>query len=543
MSHLQVKFDWHKLRDRKVGDASTNISTASCGTTSSSKSRQNIRIKDPETHQRYLKNDAKRNRLNYCQTRARLTPEQLKERRRQWAKAKKHQRQKPEKLSHKKQPGDKKIKDMDEIEKKQYMAQKKRESRAKMTSQKKSSVQNRESKRQKLSRQDGMELTNTSLEVPTCMDISPPLKSPPSRSTIQRRTAKAKRHLPKSPRAFASVLAGLVEKASPLKKKELENRGIKRKLEDSFVISSLKKSFSELKVNMTEQKRQHYNMLVQECQHVSKYGHRSKIASLLGIGGKMRRKPKPSFQRKRRRDAVVETVAIQIQNFWTSEGISHVVPLKKRVKKGHPLHVLDCNYTQAFQQFRKSFPAIQIGYVKFIEMKPFYVRHMKAIERSVCCCMKCENIKLKLKVLNAQVSTLSTDKDLRISTVHDLSKMTLCSYKELVFPGRECVDRSCDSCGTKKLTDWYAPLENHNGDVQITCDEWKIVKVERLIKKKKTSGTSVEDLQGTPTCHHFIFMQAVVGKVAPGYEALLSSLIQKCMATRTIPPVKDEYAR
>ena len=110
--------------------------------------------------------------------------------------------------------------------------------------------------------------------------------------------------------------------------------------------------------------------------------------------------------RKTRKDDMTNSsTASKVQLHWISEDISRVVPLKKKVKHGLPLYVLEVSFMRAYQKFRKSNPSIKICYVTFIKLKPTNVRHLKALERSVCCCNKCENVQLKLKSSSLQVYT------------------------------------------------------------------------------------------------------------------------------------------
>ena len=89
--------------------------------------------------------------------------------------------------------------------------------------------------------------------------------------------------MPKSPRTFATVLTKLIHDASPNKQLELQKRGVKRKLEDTYVVKSLKKTILEMKTNMTEQKRRSYNTIAYACLRTSQYGNCHRTASALGI--------------------------------------------------------------------------------------------------------------------------------------------------------------------------------------------------------------------------------------------------------------------
>ena len=130
-----------------------------------------------------------------------------------------------------------------------------------------------------------------------------------------------------------------------------------------------------LKTGINEEKRRHYNVIASAVLRTGRYGIKGKLSASLGNGHHICRKMTKktgdaALPRKKRQDAIGKATLETVQNHWTSEGISHVIPLKKRVKKGQPFHVLDCTYTEAYRQFKTKHPTIKIGYVSFIKCKP-----------------------------------------------------------------------------------------------------------------------------------------------------------------------------
>ena len=77
-------------------------------------------------------------------------------------------------------------------------------------------------------------------------------------------------------------------------------------------------------------------------------------------------------------------------------------------------------------------------------MKPKNVRNMKAMERIVCCCISCENIKLTYRALSKQILTerLPTDPD-------EIAKWIMCDFGEMAKP--DCTFRMCVNNGLKKV--------------------------------------------------------------------------------------------
>ena len=79
------------------------------------------------------------------------------------------------------------------------------------------------------------------------------------------------------------------------------------------------------------------------------------------------------------------------------------------------------------------YPSVKIGYVKFIQLRPKYVRPMEALECSMCCCVRCENVKLMVTALNI----VSRKFELELYLCPDageISKSTICGTKDKGIP-------------------------------------------------------------------------------------------------------------
>lgn len=399
-ANITVKFNWRtRTRSEKgITDLSSREpgSTAKRPESAAGRSRRKLKENNAEGYTTYLNRDAERKKITYALNSDRMSDLEKENRRKMWTERKKEQRKKNKAKQAESSNNKTSYKAMSKEEKREYMVTKKRESRRQMSSQKTVINRTRETKRRRLAREEE-QMTNMQREEDFNHTPSRPasLKSPPSERTLRRKAAKVKEVLPSTPTTFAMVMSNLVEKASPLKKAELEKRGVKRKLEDTLVMASLDMTIRETRTNMTEEKHQHYNVIAYACQRGSS---KAKLLSSLGIGRKVQKKMKTvtrqtelraALSRKRRRDAISTETARKVKEHWTSETTSRIVPFKKRVKKGQPLYVLECTYIQAYRAFKAANPDVKIGYVSFIQMKPSYVRHLKALERSVCCCIKC----------------------------------------------------------------------------------------------------------------------------------------------------------
>ena len=133
---LRVKFNWKRLL------RSTNVTQK---VSNSAKYRQQMKEADPAKYNTYLEKDAQRKKETYAAATSTVTAAEVEERKRGWTEAKRKQRAKKrkeamdEKATYGPEPP-KRLKDMTPTEKTHYMTLKKRESRQKITRQKKASV-------------------------------------------------------------------------------------------------------------------------------------------------------------------------------------------------------------------------------------------------------------------------------------------------------------------------------------------------------------------------------------------------------------------
>lgn len=216
--------------------------------------------------------------------------------------------------------------------------------------------------------------------------------------------------------------------ATPRKKQQLKEQGINSNPEVEMIATNVKKHVKRLNQSTKSKDRQALYAVLQASTKDPDEPPVTNTTSQKSLRGNVRRHLARSYldrtcRRARRflgvsrrswqkvrqhtaKDIIIETKktrpgiseedALTIRNFWWSPEVSRPLPLKKRVKHGIPTHHLECTYSVAYQRFKAKYPQIKVGYVKFIYFKPKNVRHMKVTERAVCCCIKCENVKMKL---------------------------------------------------------------------------------------------------------------------------------------------------
>ena len=187
------------------------------------------------------------------------------------------------------------------------------------------------------------------------------------------------------------------------------------------------------------------------------------------------------YLNKGRSDEIKSTV----EQFFKSEIVSRQLPLVKRVKKGEPMFLLECTNTRAYKKFHSTYPSVKIGFISFLKCKPPNVRQMKAAERIFCVCVKCENVKLKLDVLNTFLRSHRIESVKRMKDIAELSNLTLCAFDKIAM--KKCVDRKCENCGTEKLIQFYDGVLKTHEKSMVEYDLWKR---EKIIRKTK-SGNKV----------------------------------------------------
>lgn len=180
-----------------------------------------------------------------------------------------------------------------------------------------------------------------------------------------------------------------------------------------------------------------------------------------------------------------------VREFWWSSDISRQLPLRKKVKHGLPTFLLECSYSTAYRRFKKEYPMIKLGYVTFVQLRPKNVRHMKVMERIVCCCIKCQNIKLKVQAINRTAKWLNKPNLQLPLDEPEISSFTMCETENRL-PDPKCIDRKCDLCGPDKVAVHLQPLLDNNSDETTRTDEWRRVQKTKTVRGQEKTFTVTE---------------------------------------------------
>ena len=207
------------------------------------------------------------------------------------------------------------------------------------------------------------------------------------------------------------------------------------------------------------------------------------------------------------------------------------MPNKKDViqmkdEKGKKFHtskyVMSLTQKEAFQRFKMDHPNLKIGQRTFDKLKPRNVQRVKESSRVVCLCTPCQNISLKTdalkKILNSLPRKAENDEEKdRLGKMsknlkrnkQELINMTVCN-NEGEFPRSQCLERDCESCGSKIFRQFYKPLEEEMEDEKVEWDTWKYANVEidgeqrrkmSLIRTSDTIAAFLDDFKSALEDH------------------------------------------
>lgn len=309
-----------------------------------------------------------------------------------------------------------------------------------------------------------------------------------SRMSRKRALDRVKDALPVTPSKRVAVIGSLVR--SPSTRNELQKLGLCTSVEEEETVAISEATLADAATALEATKRKrsddartatHTTIAFVTGERVAKGRLRTKVAEKLKIN---RRRVSQAFQHRRktlrsekvcwllnkrkvRSDAVPEEHKRKAFDFWASPAISRPTGnkkdvLRKRIARktyvSHPKQVLEKTQTEAYIQFKHDYPDIKMGQRTFEKCKPFYVIAPRRQDRNTCCCRAHVEIRMVFaSCMNFRRQTLSTaDNDRReqFPVFEHLSEMvekTLCPTENDLHK-MDCINRSCDVCGTDKFT-------------------------------------------------------------------------------------------
>lgn len=271
-----------------------------------------------------------------------------------------------------------------------------------------------------------------------------------SPSAERKAVSRAKSGMPEDSNKYASVVLGLIRRASPKKKEALKEKGITTRLPTGINLKSaiVKRIVAKLKRNRNKSAKQFTRKFVHLIQPSYKsLNNMSKELSLryqyLHKICKLKEDDCESVW-EARKDKVPDNTIKKVQDFYIKPSTSVALPDVKKVRKGISCFSLEKTLKGTFKDFRKTETKVKKGFSKFCSLRPRNVRTFANTPLRACICEYCANLELKIKVLKRKIPNLG-DK-------YEAVNATLCPMQEgEQFHEKSCIYRECDSCGIRKL--------------------------------------------------------------------------------------------
>ena len=118
------------------------------------------------------------------------------------------------------------------------------------------------------------------------------------------------------------------------------------------------------------------------------------------------------------------------------------------MKKHVPTYMLETSYIQAIEEIQTR---AEGGVCELHKLKSPNVRQMKALERVVCCCIKCENVTHCIRALN------------HFAVQHNHRQLQVPVDTTVICPDTTrneatCLQQTCKNCRVDKPSDHFAEL-------------------------------------------------------------------------------------
>lgn len=160
-----------------------------------------------------------------------------------------------------------------------------------------------------------------------------------------------------------------------------------------------------------------------------------------------------------------------MKNFFLSPENSHPLSEKNKIKNGTTRHVLKDTLRVLHDKY-KAIVEAPVSFATFKRLRPSNVKLSQTESLNQCLCEVCENDRLMLTVLNANIS-----QDKKLKSLYDVSAISLCPT-EYHFHELDCIQRQCSSCGIFKLEEYFTDLDN------IKSVTWHIWENDPVTKRK-----------------------------------------------------------
>ncbi|KAJ8047473.1 hypothetical protein HOLleu_06479 [Holothuria leucospilota] len=328
---------------------------------------------------------------------------------------------------------------------------------------------------------------------PDSSAVTPPTNQPEafdSNSALRKAVSRSLRILPKNSTKFAQVMSSIVKRATPKRKKALQDRIIlsptqKRRL-DFLERNSVRSVIEEIKKKRSKRDLE-LRRLIHLATTVKNKLKKRTAHQEFGLSWnflKLHSSQHLNRSRKKRTDAFSADKIRVVSDFYNRGDVSRDLPCASSSQK---TKVMECTIASAFKMFQEENPAFRISYSLFQKLRPSTTKLMSQTKLLQCLCEYCVNIKFLLDTLNRK-ALMAGQRDLMISDKYVLSDLTVCSDG----PDRkDCIDRNCGNCGPQLMRHNFAVLLGSHGDDEIVWKSWEMETTPKgkRMTLKQTSGS------------------------------------------------------
>ena len=294
--------------------------------------------------------------------------------------------------------------------------------------------------------------------------------SSPISPSVRVLTSTIRKHLPKSPSKYASVIKSLIKTCSPRKKLALENIGIHS--------PNKTKHFKQLEnriINHASNLKRKRNL--KEIQLMKLLKNITQLTAL-----KIVKRSKKIINKIPYKQKTFKVSRGKIGDFYKRGDISRPIPCKKSVKKFKIMYVMETTVLNAWERFVKENPNDCVSYSSFAKLRPQNVKITNSKDLITCMCEYCVNILQKLNSLRRIPPNKKGPNFPKLpSTVYELNELTMCQQKSLL-----CAERQCNGCMNKIDRDLLDKIEKSTVNIHIKWVRYE--KTERLVLKTASAS-------------------------------------------------------
>lgn len=221
----------------------------------------------------------------------------------------------------------------------------------------------------------------------------------PFKTPLGKRQAlcRARRATPRNPLKYAETINGLINTASPRKRKAMVEIGLgspspkKVKLMQA-TFTAVRRSMSRFKQSHLGQSQKMRRSFVRTL--LESYDDNRLARKSLGVKSAFVKRCYSEYRQ--RRDKLPGTVILKVKEYYLTPDVSVTLPDSKKLKKGESRHILMNTLEKTYKNFKGEHPGVKMGKSKFAFLRPRNVKPQCKYALNQCLCEYCSNLDLKI---------------------------------------------------------------------------------------------------------------------------------------------------